>query len=129
MSADPFGLRSFDVDVARTRPGVKWQREPHMLASWVADMDFPVAPAITTRLRALVDRGVFGYLNWPDGLSPAAHAFAARMERRHGWELDVSRLHELADVVQGVRMAIGMLSLPGDGVALHLPAYHPFLHT
>jgi len=129
MSTDPFGLRSFDVGVARTRPGVKWQREPHMLASWVADMDFPVAPAITERLRALVDRGVFGYPNWPDGLSPAAHVFAARMESRHGWELDGSRLHELADVVQGVRMAIGMLSLPGDGVALHLPAYHPFLHT
>ena len=129
MSPDPFGLRSFGVDVARTRAGVKWQREPHMLASWVADMDFPVAPAITDRLRALVDRGVFGYPNWPAGLSPAVRAFAARMEHRHGWEVDASRLHELADVLQGVRMAIGMLSEPGDAVALHLPAYHPFLHT
>jgi cysteine-S-conjugate beta-lyase len=32
-------------------------------------------------------------------------------------------------VLQGVRLAVGMLTDPGDAIALHLPAYHPFLHT
>ena len=39
------------------------------------------------------------------------------------------RVHDLADVLQGVRLAVGMLTDPGDAIAFHLPAYHPFLHT
>lgn len=129
MTADPFGLRSISVESLRERPGVKWQRDAGLLASWVADMDFPVSPAVTERLRAVVDQGVFGYPHWPHGRSPAADAFVRRMQRRYGWAIDPDHLHEVADVVQGVRMAIGLMSSPGDGIALHLPAYHPFLHT
>ncbi|MEY2975267.1 MAG: hypothetical protein RIR49_1687 [Actinomycetota bacterium] len=129
MTADPFGLRSLDLARVAGRPGVKWGLHPGRLAAWVADMDFPVAPAITDRLRTLIDEGSLGYPNWGGKPSPAARLFVDRMADRFGWGIDVDRVHDLADVVQGVRLAVGMLTDPGDAIVLHLPAYHPFLHT
>lgn len=129
--SDPFGLRSLDVDRLRTKPGAKWQAQPARFSAWVADMDFDVAPAVTAALRELVDANAFGYPDWggPFAASPAATSFVARQADRHGWEPDLDRIHELSDVVQGVRATVLHVSQPGDGVVLHLPAYHPFLHT
>lgn len=126
---DPFGLRSLTVEQLRSTPGVKWQQHPGRLASWVADMDFPMAPAISERLGSIVDRGMVGYQKWGAGASPAGHAFVDRMASKYNWNIGVERVHDLADVLQGVRLAIGMLTEPGAGIALHTPAYHPFLHS
>jgi cystathionine beta-lyase len=94
-------------------------------------MDFPIAPVVAEALRRLVDRHELGYPNWggPDASSPAARLFPQRMAERHGWECDPSRVRDLADVLQGVRATVLHCSRPGDGVVLHLPAYHPFLGT
>lgn len=126
--ADPFGLRSLRVEDLERRPGVKWQRDPGRLAAWVADMDFPVAPAVRDALVELATTDV-GYPNWPrtGARSPLPERFAARMSDRFGWEPGQDRLHELADVIQGVRIAIHHLTEPGDGIVLHTPAYPPFL--
>lgn len=129
MTTDPFGLRSLDPERLAARPGVKWQLHPGLLAAWVADMDFPVAPAVTERLSSLLANGALGYPNWGTGPSPAARLFVDRMHSRYGWDIDVDQVRDLADVLQGVRLAVGMLTDPGDAIALHLPAYHPFLHT
>lgn len=128
---DPFGLRSLDVDDLRRRRGAKWMAHPAPFAAWVADMDFEVAPPIAAALREVVDRHELGYPNWggPYALSPAAKLFPARMVERYGWDLDADRVHDLIDVIQGVRAAIHHRSEPGDGVVLHLPAYHPFLDS
>ncbi|MFP5488303.1 MAG: MalY/PatB family protein [Acidimicrobiia bacterium] len=128
---DPFGLRSLDLDVLRRRGGAKWQAHPARLAAWVADMDFPIAPAVTDALRELVDRNELGYPSWggPYAPSPASRMFPERMAERFGWECDPDRVRELVDVLQGVRATVLHCSRPGDGVVLHLPAYHPFLAT
>ncbi len=129
--ADPFGLRSLDIDTLRAKNGAKWQYRPAAYSAWVADMDFPVAPAVTDALHGVVDRNELGYPNWggPYALSPAAKLFGPRMAERYGWEVRPDRVHDLIDVIQGVRASVHHLSAPGDGVVLHLPAYHPFLHT
>ena len=57
---DPYGLTSLDVGDLLARPGEKWSLAAGRLASWVADMDFPVAPAIVERLRHRVSVDV-GY--------------------------------------------------------------------
>ena len=128
-SPDPFGLRSLDVATLRRRAGKKWQARRAPFAAWVADMDFPVAPAITDALRAVVDAGTFGYADWgePNPLSPAGKLFAPRMAERFGWEVRPDRVRDLVDVLQGVRATVLHLSRPGDGVVLHMPAYFPFL--
>ena len=128
---DPYGLRSLGIDRLRAKGGVKWQSSGAAFNAWVADMDFDVAPAISDALRGLVERNELGYPDWGGifALSPAARLFPSRQAARYGWEPREDRLHDLADVIQGVRATILHLSRPGDGVVLHLPAYHPFLHT
>jgi cystathionine beta-lyase len=128
---DPYGLRSLDIARLRARGGTKWQSTGTPFNAWVADMDFGVAPAVAEALRGLVDRSELGYPDWGGifALSPAARLFPRRQSERYGWTPRADRLHDLADVIQGVRATILHLSQPGDGVVLHLPAYHPFLHT
>lgn len=94
-------------------------------------MDFDVAPPIAAALHEVIDRHELGYPHWggPYALSPAAKAFCARTADRYGWEPGADRVHDLIDVLQGVRAAVYHRSEPGDGVVLHLPAYHPFLDT
>ena len=128
--SDPFGLRALDIEQARARPGAKWQFHPADYAAWVADMDFPIAPAIRERLIEVASTDV-GYPPWGGkrGISPAVVAFVERMTSRYGWAPHHPWLYELSDVVQGVRVAVHHLTEPGDGVVLHTPAYHPFLDT
>lgn len=126
---DPYGLDSLSLVDLRRRPGVKWASVEGRLAAWVADMDFPVAPAIRDRLLALAMTDV-GYPDWPHvARSPLPERFAARMAERFAWTPDVDRLLEVADVMQGVQLAVHHLTSPGDGIVLHMPAYHPFLGT
>ena len=129
--ADPFGLRSLDVEQLRVKRGAKWRARDARFSAWVADMDFPVAPAVTEALQQVLDGNEFGYPNWggPFTKSPAAKLFAPRMADRFGWEARPERVHDMIDVIQGVRGSVFHLSAPGDGVVLHLPAYHPFIDT
>jgi cystathionine beta-lyase len=120
-----------DLDTLRRRRGEKWTEYPSdVLAAWVADMDFPIAPAIRDRLIEVASTDV-GYPVWggPRGTSPAVEAFVDRMSSRYDWTPQRARLYELSDVVQGVRVAVYHLTDRGDGIVLHTPAYHPFLAT
>jgi cysteine-S-conjugate beta-lyase len=126
---DPFGLRSLDVATLRGRPGTKWRRPGGLLAAWVADMDFPVAPAIRDSLVELATTDV-GYPDWDrSGRSHLPELFAERMAGRMAWSPEVERLWELDDVIQGVRIAVHHLTEPGDGIVLHTPAYPPFFDS
>jgi cystathionine beta-lyase len=131
MSTDPFGLRGLDIEQLRRKRCYKWAAARDGYAAWVADMDFPVAPAVRQALREVIDRDEFGYPDWGavEALSPAAKLFPSRMADRYGWEPAIDRVHDLANVIQGVRAVILHLSRPGDGVVLHMPAYYPFLDT
>lgn len=93
-------------------------------------MDFDVAPPIAAALREVIERNELGYANWggPFVLSPAGKLFPQRMSERYGWDPDVDRVHDMVDVIQGVRATLHHLTAPGDGVVLHMPAYHPFIN-
>lgn len=131
MTNDPYGLRSLDIETLRRKGGIKWAAARDGYAAWIADMDFPVAPAIRDALRAVIDGDEFGYPDWGgvEVLSPAATLFPQRMAERYGWEPALDRVHDLSNVIQGVRAVVHHLSEPGDGVVLHTPSYYPFLDT
>ncbi|MGW1291011.1 MalY/PatB family protein, partial [Streptomyces sp. NPDC002586] len=63
------------------RRGVKWNRaEPGVLAAWIAEMDFPPAPAVREALLRCVQEDL-GYPAWdgrPEEI-PLRAAFAERM--------------------------------------------------
>lgn len=112
----------------RAKRGVKWARPgAAVIPAWVADMDFPVAPAIRAAIEAALDRGDLGYPDWP--LNPLAEPFAARMSARYGWAPDPAHVRSVTDLIQAVQIVVHLGTEPGDGVIAHTPNYPPFLAT
>ncbi|MFE2415776.1 MalY/PatB family protein [Streptomyces hokutonensis] len=123
------GFDDLDRDRLRARSSVKWHRPaPDVLPAWVADMDFPVPPAVTDALRAAVERRDLGYPDWPDG-SPLRTAFARRMADRYGWTAHADRVREQTDLIQCLQLVLHLATGPGDAVAIQTPNYPPFLAT
>jgi len=103
----------------------KWTWHPDdVLPAWVADMDFAPVPAAVDAVRALVDRGDFGY-NFA-AASQLPEAFVSWQAARHGWAPDVEDVRVLCDVMQAVETALWLRTAPGDGVVLFTPVYSPF---
>ena len=110
----------------RARGGLKWgQYGPDVLAAWVAEMDFGLAPPVATALHDAVDRGDTGYFH-PDLTAATARAASACWAERLGWHVGPERVFPVPDVVEGIRRAIVHLTRPGSPVVLHAPVYHPF---
>lgn len=122
---------SLDLEWLRAKSGAKWHRHPGQLAAWVADMDFPPAPAIVEAVRRRAESGDLGYADWgyPDPRTPVCQLFADRSARRYGWQFDVAEVREFCDVMQGVQVALHLTTQPHDGVVLHTPSYPPLWKT
>ena len=115
----------FDIATLRARRTNKWHKFPaDVLPAWVADMDFGVAPAITTALTRLTEHQEYGYAARDGVLN---EAFARRMQNRFGWHTDPADTIALGDLVQASFSSVMAFSDPGDGVLLQLPSYPPFM--
>ena len=122
MSATP--LRALPLESLRERSSSKWRTYPaEVLPLFVAETDFPLAPAITRELTALVERGDTGYTPPDPGL---ARAYAAFAERRFGWTVDPARIRSTCDVMMGVVEILRAVLAPGDRVVVTPPVYPPF---
>lgn len=122
MSVAP--LRALPLESLRERSSSKWQTYPaDILPLFVAETDFPLAPAITRELTALVERGDTGYTPPDPGL---ARAYAAFAERRFGWTVDPARIRNTCDVMMGVVEILRAVLSPGDRVVVTPPVYPPF---
>ncbi|GGR77728.1 MULTISPECIES: MalY/PatB family protein [Streptomyces] len=131
MSDDLDDFDDLDVRALSRRPGAKWSRaEPDVLPAWIAEMDFPPAPAVREALLRCAEEDL-GYPSW-DGRpaeNPLRTAFAERMRTRHDWRLDPAHIREFTDIDQGLQAVLNVATRPGDGVVVHTPAYPPFLET
>ncbi|MHA3702964.1 aminotransferase class I/II-fold pyridoxal phosphate-dependent enzyme [Jatrophihabitans sp. YIM 134969] len=113
----------------RRKEGVKWRRPgPDVLPAWVADMDFPVAPAVRAALVETIDRGDLGYPDWT-GVHPLAELFAERMASRFDWRADPAHVRGVTDVISALQIVLDLATTPGDGVVLQEPNYPPFRAT
>lgn len=118
----------FDFDTLIDRRGsesVKWDEYgPDVLPMWVADMDFPVAPAIREALQRRLDHGVFGYELIPQDYFDA---IASWFSRRHGWEgITREQIIPTTGVIPAYSAAIKAFSRPGDRVIVQTPCYNAF---
>jgi len=119
-------LDGVSVEGLRRRRSAKWSRYPDdVIPAWVAEMDFPLAEPIRTRLREAIDAGDVGY--------PAAEgsgvreALAAWLAREQGWTLDPESVVVLPDCVHGLELALLAHTEPGDAIVVPTPVYPPFL--
>lgn len=129
MRHRPARLDALDLRRLEQRRSEKWHTYPRdVLPAWVAEMDFPIAAAIERDLRRFVDASDVGY---PMGLrqTGVAEAFCERMVERFAWSIEPARVELLAEVVQGLYLAVEAFSNRGDGVVVQTPIYPPFLHS
>lgn len=97
-----------------------------MLPMWVADMDFPSAPAIAKALEGVLSWGTWGYTI--AGEKDAA-ALCAYWARRHGVQFSPDAVLMSPCVVTGMRVALRALTKEGDGVLINPPVYGPFFQS
>lgn len=119
---------NFDTPVNRRHTGsLKWDTIPaDVLPLWVADMDFPVAPAIQ---RALVDRvshGIFGYANVDHTYYDAIISWFGR---RHDWSIQREWIRYTTGVVPAISCCLKALTLPGERVLVQTPVYNCFFSS
>jgi cystathionine beta-lyase len=113
------------LDVLRRRGSEKWTAHPaDVLPLFVAEMDYPLAPAIVTALHEAVDRGDAGYAEATGG--GAKEAFAAYAAGAWGWSPDPAGMRTATDVSVVIVEALRRLVEPGQGVVITPPVYPPF---
>ena len=109
----------------RQRRTIKWNLfGPDVLPLWVAEMDFPTAPAVLEGIRSCVTNEEFGYA--PVGEDDLPRATADWCRRRYGWRVSPDWVRVVPDVVKGMETVINFLTRPESPVVLPVPAYMPF---
>jgi cysteine-S-conjugate beta-lyase len=117
-------LEALPIEQLRERSSTKWRHyAPDVLPLFVAETDFPLAPAIAARLARAVELGDTGYTPPDPGIRDAYAAFA---RRRFGWAVDPGRIRTTCDVMMGVVEILRSITDPGDRVVVTPPVYPPF---
>lgn len=105
-----------DLAVARGKPA-------DVLSLWVADMDFPTAPAILEALHKRVDHGIFGY-SVPD--EKFYEAVKNWQKTEHNFEVERRHIVTTPGVVFAIACAIKAFTKEGESVIIQTPVYYPF---
>lgn len=116
-------LTQIPLERLHRRRSVKWRQfPPDVLPAWVAEMDFPLAPAVKRALGEAVEADDCGYA-WPQELGGAFASFAGNWL---GWEVDPEAVSPSPDVVSAIAAVLAAIAEPGDEIVLTTPVYHPF---
>jgi cystathionine beta-lyase len=119
-------LDAIGVDRLRAAGSLKWSVFPDAIGAFVAEMDFPLAPAVADAVKDAVDRGLTGYL--PSAVRERMSEAAARWQRdRYGWDVTADQIRPVPDVLTALRATIDFFTAPGSKIVLPTPAYMPFL--
>ena len=114
-------VRALALDELRKRKSSKWRHYPNdILPLPVAEMDFPMAPAVKAGLQDMLDRSDTGYLGeFPE----LFEAFAKFSKSRWNWQPDTSQIRMATDVGVGIVEVMRTLIKAGDKVMLNSPVY------
>jgi cysteine-S-conjugate beta-lyase len=121
---DPY---NFDTVIDRRgTASVKWDKYKgqDIIPMWLADMDFPSAPAVIAALHQRVEQGVFGYPTVPDELIAVV---LSMLLTEYGWEVQPEWLVWLPGLVTGLNLTCRAAAVRGEEVITAVPVYPPFL--
>lgn len=122
-------MANFDFDVVvnrRNTNSFKWNIAENEIPLWVADMDFPTAPAVCNALKKRAQHGVFGYAGVPDEWY---NAYCSWWEGRHGFVMDKEWLSFTMGAVPALSSIVRRLTLPAEKVLLQTPVYNCFFNS
>lgn len=116
------------VEALREIGGAKWSRFPDRIGSFIAEMDFGIAPEIEACIADYATSRRHGYATppWPQ---ETAKAFAGFAQQRYGWAVDPDLILPVADVLSAMDSAIDTFTNPGEAVVVPTPAYMNFFPT
>ncbi|HEY2479401.1 MAG TPA: aminotransferase class I/II-fold pyridoxal phosphate-dependent enzyme [Solirubrobacterales bacterium] len=118
-------LTELSLERLHLRRSAKWRfYDPDVLPAFVAEMDFPLAPAVKIALAEAVELDDTGY-GRPEAIG-LPEAFAAFAKDRLGWEVDPAGVSPAPDVVNAITSLLRLIAKPGDRVVINTPVYHPF---
>jgi cystathionine beta-lyase len=120
---------NFDKLIERRGTGcVKWDEmtDKDIIPMWIADMDFPVAPAIQEAIKRRASHPVFGYTYVQDDYYNAVISW---FKRRHQWHIQREWMLYTTGVVPAMSVAIKALTLPGERVLILSPDYNCFFSS
>ena len=121
------GEYNFDEVVDRRGTGsYKWDVGDGELPMWVADMDFPTAPAVQKALEKRVAHGVFGYSIIPEEWE---NAYIHWWKERHNFEIQKEWLTFCTGVVPAISTAVRKLTTAGEKVLIQTPVYNIFFNS
>ena len=125
MQGDAIDLTVPALRQLRERRSEKWATfETDVLSLTIAEMDFPLAPAIRQIVVDTIERSDLGYaVPAPASLRDALAAFA---DRRLNWSVDPEQVTVVPDVMAGLSELCRAIAGPGGAVAFATPAYPPF---
>ncbi|SHO47073.1 MalY/PatB family protein [Anaerocolumna xylanovorans] len=115
---DRKNTNSLKYDFAKERG-----KKEDLIPMWVADMDFPTLPEITTALVKAADHGIFGYTEVKEEYFRVLHEWFLSHYR---WDIARKWLIKTPGVVFAIAMAIRAFTKEGDGVLIQRPVYYPF---
>ncbi|MBQ3860708.1 MAG: PatB family C-S lyase [Clostridia bacterium] len=119
---------AFDFDIVTDRRGTgceKWNVRDGELPMWVADMDFPTAPAVREVIEAKAAHGIFGYSACPDEWYDA---YCGWWKDRHGLDMKREWLVFVTGVIPAISTALRRLTAPAEKVAVLTPVYNIFFN-
>jgi len=112
------------LDVLRRRTSAKWRTFPSdVLPLFVAEMDYPLAPAVARAMIGRIEASDVGYVSGPGPVGPAFAGFA---QRRWNWKLDPEDVRTTTDVSVAIVETLRQVLDPGDEVIITPPVYPPF---
>ena len=107
---------------------VKWDESPSadVIPMWVADMDFPVAPAIQEAIKKRAEHSIFGYTIVEEDYYEAVTSWFLR---RHQWTIQREEILYTTGVIPAMSCAIKALTMPGEKVLILSPDYNCFFSS
>mgnify|MGYP001126906641 FL=1 len=108
-------------------PGAQVKEGFDRIPMWVADMNFPTVPTVVEAMMERVQHPAYGYFD------PSEEYYASIIrwqEKRNGVTgLKPEHIGYENGVLGGVSSAVQALTVPGEAVLLHAPAYIGFTHV
>jgi len=106
----------YDLAVARGKPA-------DVVSLWVADMDFPTAPAILEALHEKVNHGIFGYSVPDENFYETVKNW---QKTEHDFDIARHWVVTTPGVVFAIACAIKAFTREGEAVIIQTPVYYPF---
>ena len=110
----------------RNTNSLKWDVAPDELPLWVADMDFPTAPAVINAVKERAESGIYGYNIVPEQWN---EAICNWWQQRHNHTIAPETLVFATGVVPVISSVVRKLTTAAEKVLVLSPVYNIFFNS